>query len=28
MTPFSTMLLAEFIAYRVALLAYWFNIFF
>ena len=28
MTPFSTMLLAEFIAYRVALLAYWFNILF
>jgi uncharacterized membrane protein len=27
MTPFSTMLLAEFTAYRLALLAYWMNIF-
>ena len=26
MTPFSTMLLAGFIAYRVALLVYWFNL--
>jgi len=26
LTPFSTMLLAEFIAYRLALLAYWLNI--
>jgi uncharacterized membrane protein len=26
LTPFSTMLLAEFLAYRVALLAYWANI--
>jgi len=27
LTPFSTMLLAEFIGYRLALIAYWFNIF-
>jgi len=26
MTPFSTMLLAEFIAYRLALLVYWSNV--
>jgi len=27
LTPFSTMLLAEFTAYRLALIVYWFNIF-